>query len=332
YAIADRRIRVRSGARELAGRLARWGVVLLAVLAFGALLAHHPLRLLHEFKQPPTQGQAGGTHLLSLGGSHRYDTWRVALGEFARHPLVGVGARGFAPAYLMHRKSDESPARAHSFEADALSETGLIGFALLPGALFVLLRATGRRARLEPAAAGALGGAVYVLAHASVDWVWTFPAVGVPLFLLLGAGASGGVRRTQKLPFRTGAIVAAGLVALALVAFTPPWLSGQYNERALDAGPGAMSDVRSARRFDPLAVEPLITESQLEPTPAAAIRPLQQAVRTEPRAYAMHYLLAFADYRAGHVAAARRELLEARRLNPRDPFVEQALSRLPKPH
>jgi O-antigen ligase len=319
YALADRRLHVPQHVRATAGSAARIAVVLLAVAVLGVVVARNPARLWSQFESQP-QTASGSTHLFTLG-SNRSDFWRVALTEFVHHPLGGIGARGFATAYLQHRRSPESPARAHSLEADALSETGLVGFGLLAGSLGLLLLAAVRRARFEPAGAGALGGAVCVLAQASVDWTWTFPAVGLPLFLLLGAGASAGRRRSARLSLATAIGVSAAVAVLGLVAFAPPWLAARYDDRALQAGPDALADVRRAKQLDPLSVDPLITESQLAPNARAALVPLRAAVRKEPQSYAMHYLLAFGYYRAGLNGFARRELLAAHRLDPGDPIV-----------
>src|SRR5438309_2309879 len=82
---------------------------LIGVLVLSALLAclagsgaeffarhDHPVAFLQgkweSFKKDVPVGtqETGSTHLLSLG-SNRYDFWRVALDEFRRHPLAGIG-------------------------------------------------------------------------------------------------------------------------------------------------------------------------------------------------------------------------------------------------
>jgi hypothetical protein len=329
YAVFDRRLELSRTVRELVGRIALVAVIAVSVGGAGAFLVgvNHPLGFLddkwHAFRVNPAQ-QSEASHLLVLG-SNRYDFWRVALGQFAGHPLLGIGARGFGSAYLQHRRSDESPARAHSLELDVLSETGLVGFGALVLAIGLPLVAAARRARSELAAAGAFGGAVYFLGHASVDWIWTFPAVGVLFFLLLGAGGSGGVRRSQRLSMSLAAPAAAAVLLLGLIAFAPPWLASRFNARSLKGGRGAMSDVRWARRLDPVSVDPWISASLLAPSAQAAFPPLEHAVSMEPRNYALHYLLGFAYLRADRAAAGHRELLKAYLLDPRDPLVASVL-------
>jgi O-antigen ligase len=270
-----------------------------------------------SFKHAPTNDAS--SHLLQLG-SYRYDIWRVALKEFEHHPLGGIGSRGFGQAYLEQRNSPDTPARAHSFELDALSEVGIAGFLLLGTALVLLLLpiVTRTRAR-DPAATAAFGGAAYWLAHGSVDWLWTVPACGVPFFLLLGIGGAGGERRL--LPRRAALASAGVLAAVVLALFVPPWLSARLSVRG---------QTSAAKRLDPLAVEPYVAEAARAPTPQAAIPPLQEAVRKEPRVVEIRFALAKAYARAGKVAAARRELLEAKRLDPREPRIDEALRALPR--
>jgi hypothetical protein len=193
YALADRRLEL--GRRET--RLAGAAVAALTAVAVvaGAAIVLSRVDLgaqWRTFKNAPTN--SASSHLLQLG-SYRYDIWRVALKEFEHHPLAGIGSRGFGPAYLELRNSPDTPARAHSFELDALSEIGIVGFALVATALVLLLLPIVSRTRArDPGATAAFGGAAYWLAHASIDWLWTVPACGLPFFLLLGAGNAGGAR------------------------------------------------------------------------------------------------------------------------------------------
>ena len=327
YAVADRRIELSRRERRLAGRLALFCVVAGAVTGLAAFVVveRHPVGFLdakwNAFKQKPTSAREE-THLFSLG-SNRYDFWRVALGEFGRHPLLGDGSRGFATAYLERRHSNESPARAHSLELDALSETGLVGFALLVAALGFPLLAVGKGARTELTSAGIFGSAVYFVGHATVDWIWTFPAVGVPLFLLLGAGVSG-ERRGRRLRLQKAVPAGVAVIVVGLLAFGPPWLASRYEARAAQSTAPSY-DLRRARTFDPLSVDPWVTQALVAPSPAQAAAGLRHALEIEPREYALHYLLGEAYLRGGKRSAARKELLEAHRLNPKDPLVASAL-------
>jgi tetratricopeptide (TPR) repeat protein len=251
----------------------------------------------------------------------------VAFEQFERHPLAGIGDRGFGPAYLIHRRSTEVPARAHSFELDALSETGVIGFALLVAALAPLVWLTARGAWCgDLAGTAGFGTAAYLLTHASADWIWTIPAVGVPFFVLLGAACADREPRTAPRFAAVGVAVASAAVALVL--FAPPWLSATLSSSALDGSSSPGSDLRWARRLDPLSVEPYVVAASLARTPAEAIPPLQKAARKEPRSVDARFQLGLAYLQANRRAAARRELQAALRLEPGEPSIERAIRRV----
>jgi hypothetical protein len=323
YALVDRRLELQPRTVRVAG-IAALGLLVAAVAAGAALFF---ARIYHDgwfgdqwraFKHVQTSTTAS-SHLLQLG-SYRYDIWRVALHEAERHPVAGIGSRGFGPAYLQERHSPDTPARAHSLELDALSELGVIGLVLLACALalpFVPL-VSRMRAR-DPGATAAFAGCSYWLVHASADWIWTVPACGLPFFLLLGAGGAGGERRELRRGAAFGG--AAVGVAVALVAFVPPWISARMTDRG---------NFHWAKRLDPLSVDPYVAEAARASSPRASIAALEAAVRKEPRVVELRYDLGLAYDRAGKKGRARQELLEARRLDPREPRIADALKHLPK--
>jgi O-Antigen ligase len=274
------------------------------------------------FQHEPTQ-PVGTTHLFSVG-SDRYDYWRVAILEFRRHPVAGIGARGFGPAYLMERRGAGTAVRAHSLELDVLSETGIVGLLLLLGAGSFLIAALWPGARLSLPGAGLLAAGVYFAVHTAVDWVWTIPPVGMVAFTFAGIGAS----FSNRGPLRPGVAIPAGVaaLALALVAFAPPWLSARFVDRAYQAtsAPAARSDLRWARRLDPLSIDPYVAEAELASSPAD-IPPLERAVAKEPRLEDLRYLLGTAYLRAGRKAQARAQLREALRLFPDDVLAKDEL-------
>jgi len=276
----------------------------------------------HSFKTVPSNRQ-GSSHLFALG-SNRYDFWRVAVKTFEKHPLAGVGGRGFRTAYLAEGRSFETPERAHSLELDELSETGLVGFVLLVAGLGLPLAIALARGRRSLTAAAATAGAVYWLAHSTVDWLWTFPAVSIPALLLLGIAAAPGSRR----PLPALAAVPAGVAALAiaLLAFAPPWLSARYTDRAYADPANAATDLSRAKRLDPLSTAPYEAQAALARSPDD-IPPLQAAVRKEPRQVELRFELGLAYLRAGLKPQARRELQIALKLYPRSPDIPEALRR-----
>jgi hypothetical protein len=329
YAVLDRRVEVSSRAQHLAAILVSVGLLAALIGGLAAFLVgvDRPGHFLSDrwrsFKHLPEKRE-GSTHFFSLG-SNRYDFWRVALDEFGHHPLAGIGSRGFSSAYLLKGRSSETPARAHSLEMDVVSETGIVGLALLLGAGGLALAAAWPWARRSVVGAGMIGSGVYFAVHTGVDWVWTIPEVGLPAFVLLGVGASwGGGERL--LPTRTALGAGVAALALSLFVFAPPWLSSRLVDHAYSAGPAAAADdLRWARRLDPLSTDPLVAEAALARSPAD-VHPLERAVAKEPRRENLRYLLGTAYLAAGRKEAARRELREALRLYPGDGLARQALA------
>jgi hypothetical protein len=332
YALLDRRVSVPSRLQRAVGIAlpAALSAALLASLATFFIVVDRPGHFLHEkwrsFKVLPAH-ERGSSHLTNLG-SNRYDFWRVELHDVADHPVAGIGARGFAASYLRRRQSLETPARGHSLELDTLAETGVVGFALLAVAIGFPLGGAIARSRRTTLLAGLAAAGAYGLAHATVDWVWTFPAVGVLFFLLLGIANAGGTddRAPPLLTARNAALLGMVLVIVAAGAFSPPWVSARLTSAALRDPAHAAGDLRWARRLDPLSVEPLLAEAKLAGSPGD-IRLLQRAVAKEPRRAGLHYRLGQAYLAAGRKRAARRELIKAGRLHPRDSLIRRALRR-----
>lgn len=326
YALVDNRVTVPPRARRTAA-IAVASMLTLAVGTGTVLVAARvddPRASLSEkwasFKQLPTE-ETGSSHLLSLG-SNRFDFWRVSLRGFADHPVAGIGGRGFGTHYLQRARSNETPVRAHSLPLDTLLETGMVGLVLLLGALVVA--AAGIVRRLETlAGTAALGTLTYFIVHASGDWVWTFPALGIPVFLVLGIALASGSSLTLRPRARLAA--AAGMVAVGLLLFAPPWLSGRVTDRVATRSATAESLVW-ARRLDPLALEPLLVEARVASAPERAVGPLERAVAKEPRNAAVRYLLGLAYLAADRREDARAELLQAQRLYPRSEEIRRAIA------
>jgi hypothetical protein len=332
YALADGRVSVSARVRSAAACLVLAGLGAVVVGAGVVFLTRveDPRRFVEEkwdsFTTLSEERDTGTTHFSSLG-SNRYDFWRVSLGEFDRHPWAGVGARGFRAAYLEHGRSEETPTRAHSLPLEVLAEQGLVGFVLLSVAVGLPLVLAARRLPRLPALA-AFGAGTYWLVHASADWIWTFPALGVVFFLLLGIGASGPGRGAAALASRGRWLVAPALIALAVLAFTPPYLASRLTTRALEgSSPDPAADLQRARSLDPLSVTPLTAEAALARSPQEEIGPLERAVELEPRSAGLQYLLGLAYLEAGRKEAARERLHIARRLYPQGDVIRQALRR-----
>jgi hypothetical protein len=134
--------------------------------------------------------------------TNRYAYWRVALADgFAKHPVEGVGAGGFAAIWLRYRTIPERVRVAHSLYVETLAELGLVGFGLLV-VCFVGVGAGARKVhRTAPATtAGAIAALVTFASHAAVDWDWEMPALTLVAIALAGlvlAAAEPGERIAQ---------------------------------------------------------------------------------------------------------------------------------------
>jgi cytochrome c-type biogenesis protein CcmH/NrfG len=115
---------------------------------------------------------------------------------------------------------------------------------------------------------------------------------------------------------------------VAVFAFAPPWLSARFSQHVLDGSSSPASDLRWARRLDPLSVQPYLVQAAVARTPAEAIPPLQTAARKQPRSVEVRFELAQAYVRAKRRREGLRELRAALRLEPGAPAIEQALGRL----
>jgi hypothetical protein len=327
YASVDRRLEPLVHARRLLRRAAVVAVAIgVAAGAAGFFLSVDAGDFFRtkwaELKSPKHDVGNLSSHLGSFG-SNRYDFWRVAVDEFERHPIGGLGARGFGTVYLQHRRSGETPQRSHSLFFDTLSEEGTVGIVLLAVALGAPLVLIGRRLARIPAAA-AFGGAVYFLAHGAVDWIATFPAIGVTFFCLLGIGCADGRRGWMRSRPRFAAIGA--VAAVAIVLFLPTWIAARLvspwvlKTRFLlvqpSELPAARADARHAHRLDPLSPDPLLVESRLAPSLGESIRLLERAARIEPRSYAIQVELAQRRFEVGDRAGAREALAAAAHLFP----------------
>jgi tetratricopeptide (TPR) repeat protein len=339
-----RRLRTAIGAIAL--------VALLGVVAGGLIAAGNPVNRIkhswHSFKGGYAGG-ATGSRLASGLGSNRYDFYRVALNEFAAHPLAGIGADNFQQQYLLHGHSSETPRYPHSVELRTLTETGVIGGLLALVGLGAALLAAWRAMRAEDplaaaVAAAALAGFGYWVVHGSVDWFWEFAGLGAPAFALLGlvcalapAGMPSGslppVRSHGTLVPRLGLGLGVLVVLACAYSLAAPWLSQLQLQSAARVWTKSRSTAY-ARLDDAASLNPLSDEAYLELGSIAlrygeldrADRAFAAALKRTPNdAYATLERGAIAS-QAGHRQAALALLVRAVALDPRDGLARQALS------
>ena len=320
-------------------------LALVAILAGGVVAAGNPVKRIehgwHTFKVGYSADSTSGSRLVSGLGSARYDFYRVALDEFAAHPLAGIGADNFQQQYLAHRRSEETPHYPHSVELRTLAETGVIGALLaLVGLGAALLAATRGLRGPDPlgrvVVAAALGGFAYWGVHGSVDWFWEFAGLGAPAFALLGLACALAPRELQKPGARhigrLGIAVGAVVALVAAASLTAPWLSQLQVQSAArvwtKAPQTAYARLNDAARLNPLSDEAYLVAGSI-------------ALRFGDLAYADHEFAlalgrtpgdAYATLESGAIAStegdrarALRLLERAGRLDPRDPLTQQAL-------
>jgi tetratricopeptide (TPR) repeat protein len=273
--------------------------------------------------------------------SGRYDMWRVAAGEFADHPLLGVGVDNFAVDFARERRTGEEPLYPHSLLLRSFSQTGLIGGALFLGFVAAALAAAlPRRRDSDPlsnaVAAASVASGVYWLLHGSIDWLWEIPVLGATALALLGL-ASGLARPT---PFRTvrngarsaAALLGAGALFIAAVgSFALPGLAAFELERAVRAWPDsperAFSLLERARRVNPLSERADVVAGALAQRGRQADlarRAFRRALERNPDDWYAHLQLALLDAADGRRVEALTHLERARSLNPQESVVLRA--------
>jgi O-antigen ligase len=324
-------------------------LTLMAIVAGGWVAAGDPLaRLEHgwdTFRSPSAYAanSAKGSRLTSGLGSNRYDFYRVALNEFAAHPVVGIGTDNYAQQYLRHGRSLESPRYPHSVELRTLSQTGLVGGLLVLAGLLAALIAALRAAGAAPdrlgraVAAAALAGFGYWAVHSSVDWFWEFAGLGAPAFALLGLACAlaprGGQAPAKARARRPILVVAALLAALVAVSLAAPWLSRLEVQSAARVWPAAAAKayarLNDAANLNPLSDEPYLVAGSIAlrlGEVGRADHEFMLALKRVPGgAYATLERGAIASSR-GQQALALALLTRAATLDPRSPLTRQALT------
>ena len=299
----------------------------------------------HEFKTKPSP-YGGASRFTGSLGTHRYDFWRVAWDRFKASPLEGDGSDNFQQAYLAVRKSPDAPRYPHSVELRAMSETGLVGTALLGvglgAALWAALRAIRRRRGLGSAAAAAcVASFVYWVVHGTIDWFWEFPALGAAAFALLGLGA-GLLPRPARLPSPPARLagprplLAVPVIAVAL-SLGAPWLSQLDQNKGVSTwrtdAAAAFRSLDSASSLNPLSATPKLLAGSIALRLGRSddsMRYFREAIERDPGDSYAHLELGALLTEAGRRPEAVATLAEAHRLDPRDDLTALVLTRVRK--
>lgn len=269
---------------------------------------------------------------LYTGGQNRGDFWRVNIDSVERRPLIGDGSGSFRQRYALERRSEELPLDAHSLVMETLAELGVIGLALLLTAAIAIVIAVRRSARLGPEqaalGAAALGAGAYFAAHASIDWLWSFPGLTAPVFALLGMASAPAAGAREALPAAVTRSLAGAMVALSL-ALTPLLISA----RLLSEGRSlATTDPDKARdrleqsaALNPFADLPYLEAADIarrQGMTPAALAALTKAREREAKEWVGYALLVQALLEE-NPERAEAALRQARELNPREPALDE---------
>jgi hypothetical protein len=326
---ADGRRLSRRGTRRALGAAA-------LVTVLGAAALHGPIsRGWNQFTHSgnPTGSTARFT---SLGGD-RYAYWRAAYHAFESDPGRGIGPGSFEFYWSSHGTTSQVILirNPHSLYLQKLAELGLAGLAAIvvaiAGLLWGAIEARRRWIGESDLAAGAglLAAFVVFAVYAGVDWMWEMGAIGT---LAMGGAAvvgAGGFRRAAPL----GGWARAGLAVAALVAaasLVPSLVSTQRTRAsgtALAQGDPerAVQLADDAIRAEPWAASPYAEKAlalQVEGRLTEARDEINRAVDHERTNWRWLLIRAQIEGRAGDRTAALVDLVRARSLAPRSPYLQ----------
>jgi len=236
-----------------------------------------------------TSTSAAGSHCtqgagrLGCGSSdERLDWWGQAWAMFERRPIGGTGAASFELAHRLRRAEFVRPTtEPHNFPLQALGETGIVGFALFVGAVVAAALAVRRRLR-DPAAVALAVCLLAYLGNLLVDIGWDYVAVSAPAFLSLGVLlAEPRTTATRREPLWALGVLALGVtVCISLAA---PYIARDKVDDAVATGNAQLA--AQAHSWNPLSIDPLLTEAALEAADGNRMKALglfRQATRTQP--------------------------------------------------
>lgn len=254
--------------RRLLGRV---GLGVLAVGAAAAVVAlalvAKPQGWFRDFTSQPTNAslQGGPQHLVNASSSSRWLWWKEAWHAWEKQPLRGTGAGTFELTHRLLRTNAIVVTEPHNLPLQFLTETGLVGFALLLLGVGAAAVGIGRRLRgREPAAVAlAVLCAAYVV-HSLVDFDWDFVAVTAPFLLSVGALLGGPAARDE--PRVVWSPLPAAVAAAFALSLLTPWFAQRATDSAqaaiYDGRPvAAFRDARDARSLDPLALDPVLVQA-----------------------------------------------------------------------
>jgi len=225
----------------------------------------------------------GSGRIGSTSSNFRFTWWSQAWHGFTDHVLWGNGAGSFHLLNLIYRKTYlDYTIEPHNLPVQMLAELGLVGFALLAIACFMLLRGSVRRSGHELALALLLPA---FLVHSLVDVDWDFAAVAAPAFVAAGALVAGpAVRRVRGFSL----LPALGVALIVLGSLISPWLARRWATQAADAALSgrnarAITLANRAHTLDPFLLAPYYAKADAATTKRETFRQYVLAVQRQPK-------------------------------------------------
>lgn len=286
-------------------------------------------------KQIDAGNQSG--RLSSVSANGRIEHWQVALGAWREDPLLGTGAGTYALAWARERPGQFNVQDAHSLPFDMLSDLGVVGLALVVAAFVLPMLALLRRRAEDRVLWSAVLAIVLTWAvHAGIDWDWELPALTLPIIALLGVACASPRTLAPRgyAPGRTLRLLAGLGVLLLIVTPVRVGLSQRNLERSLaafQAGDCTRSAEHALAAIDALGSRPQGFEllgycDAKVGQHVLAERMLRAAIKRDSGSWDLHYGLALVRSVAGQ--DPRPELRRARRMNPLEPAVGDAMRRM----
>jgi hypothetical protein len=326
-------------------RVLRGIALVAALLALAAALAVGG-RAWDQFSSPDLQPpSSSGEHFTQLSSSGRTEFWSVAIDAFGEAPVVGHGAGTYRFSWHLLRDEPVANLDAHSLYLQAFAELGLVGGLLvlaMVGALLWVGIAAWRAAEgpQRDLFAALLGSCLAFAICSAIDWFWQIAVIGAIFFLASGVLVAG--RCAQLARERAGtnghgtprgfgfAVAGLAVAWISMVALVGPLLVDREidasNSAVVDGNlASAVSHAETARKVEPWATTPLKQLGLLaerEGNYPAAVDRLDQAIEREEDNWLLYYLRARMEHEGGDEAAARKDLNEARRLNPKEECLE----------
>jgi tetratricopeptide (TPR) repeat protein len=284
-----------------------------------------------DFANPANEQLPGSTvRLTSTSSNFRWSWWEEAWHAWRDHPVRGTGAASFSLSHRLLRQERAQPAtEPHDLPVQVLSETGVVGFALLAAMVVAIVLALRARLREDRDSAVAVLIAC-VLAyglHALVDITWDYVAATAAIFVVVGVLIARVGRREAN--DSIWAIGAAALAATVVLSIATPALAEHRLDlaaAALDSGnlARAAERAREAHSLNPLALEPLLTEAAIQEArgnDGRALALYRQAVDIQPENPEGYVELGTMELRIGEACSAYEHLNRAYTLDRYNPVV-----------